>query len=57
MYNKMCRAGIGGSKREIKLNVLRPEMPLPLDSAEFDHGKIMKLIQIGYRVAKNYEGW
>jgi hypothetical protein len=54
MYNDMVTGGVETDKRFVKVNVIRPGLPLPIDSAEFDHSGIMDCIQLGYDTAERY---
>lgn len=54
LYNKLVVGGVETEKRFVKVNVIRPESPLPIDSAKFDHETIMKGIRIGEETAKKF---
>jgi predicted acylesterase/phospholipase RssA len=52
--NELVAAGLHKGKRHIKMNLIRPKKPLPLDARDFDPEGIRKLIDMGYADAKAY---
>lgn len=54
LYNQLVAKGARMDKRRIKLNVIRPLKPLPLDGRDFDPEGIRDLIDQGYADAKVY---
>ena len=50
-YNEMAKLGWEG-KREVKLNIIRPEFNLTDDVMDFDPVKIRKMIEKGYKDAQ-----
>jgi NTE family protein len=52
IYNKLARAGIS-DKKEIKLNIIRPNFNLIEDMLDFTPYKIKEMIEEGYNCAKN----
>jgi NTE family protein len=51
MYNILARAGVS-SKKEIKIHIIRPQFNLIDDLLDFDHSKILEMMQKGYDNAK-----
>lgn len=51
MYNKLAQAGLT-DKKEIKMQIIRPDTNLTEDILRFDPGVIRDMINIGYQAAK-----
>ncbi len=51
MYNKLASSGIS-NKKVIEINIIRPQFNLVKNLLNFDHEKIIKMIDIGYNDAK-----
>lgn len=56
LYNRLCVAGEGGSKKYIKMRIFAPDESLPADSLDFVPKKAVKLQEIGRNVAKRVLG-
>jgi len=59
LYNALVEArhARATGKREIKVRLIRPDDPLPMDSSKFDPGQIKRVMDIGYDAAKSFGGW
>lgn len=51
MHNVLARAG-APNKKEIKIHIIRPQFNLVDDLLDFDHSKILEMMQKGYDNAK-----
>lgn len=52
LHNKIALLNPSHNKRHVKINTFRPTEDLPIDSLDFDPGKIKTLIEAGYNHAK-----
>jgi len=52
MYNKLAVAGLT-ERKEIKINIVRPDRNLTEDLLDFDPKKIKEMMELGYIAAKN----
>lgn len=51
LYNELAKLGYEG-KKYIPINVYKPKVTLSADPLAFDHGEILNMIDVGYRLAK-----
>ncbi len=57
LYNALAAAGLRPDKRVVRVRLLRPEEPLPMDTSKFEPDEIRAVMQIGQRDAERLGDW